>query len=60
MPKDYETNVPSNYSRTCVAAAKDQPQHRPLLRKLDTLAVDQGEELQEEWEAEDNVAIGPT
>ena len=41
-----------------VAAAKDQPQHRPLLSKLDFLAVDPDEELQE-WEAEDDVKGGP-
>ena len=29
-------------SDLCVAAAKDQPQHRPLLPKLDILAVDPG------------------
>ena len=43
----------------CAAAAKDQPQHRPLLPKLDILAVDQDEELQEEREAEDDVKGGP-
>ena len=42
-----------------VAAAKDQPQHRPLLPKLDILAVDPDEELQEEWDAEDDVKGGP-
>ena len=42
-------------SDLCVAAAKDQPQHRPLLPKLDSLAVDPDEELQEEWDAEDDV-----
>ena len=42
-----------------VAAAKDQPQHRPLLPKLEILAVDPDEELQEEWEAEDDVTGGP-
>ena len=46
-------------SDLCVAAAKDQPQHRPLLPKLDILAVDPDEELQEEWEAEDDVKGGP-
>ena len=46
-------------SDLCVAAAKDQPQHRPLLPKLDILAVDLDEELQEEWEAEDDVNGGP-
>ena len=46
-------------SDLCVAAAKDQPQHRPLLPKLDILAVDPNEELQEEWEAEDDVRGGP-
>ena len=42
------------------AAAKDQPQHRPPLPKLDILAVDLDEELQEEWEAEDAVKGGPS
>ena len=42
-------------SDLCVAAAKDQPRHRPLPPKLDILAVDPDEELQEEWEAEDDV-----
>ena len=42
-----------------VVAAKDQPQHRALLPKLDILAVDPDEELQEEWEAEDDVKGGP-
>ena len=46
-------------SDLCVAAAKDQPQHRPLLPKLDILMVDPDEELQEEWEAEDDVTGGP-
>ena len=46
-------------SDLCVTAAKDQPQHRPLLPKLDILAVDPDEELQEEWEAEDDVKGGP-
>ena len=46
-------------SDLCVAAAKDQPQHRPFLPKLDILAVDPNEELQEEWEAEDDVRGGP-
>ena len=41
-------------SDLCVAAAKDQPQHHPLLPKLDILAVDLDEELQE-----DNVQGGP-
>ena len=35
-------------SDLCVAAATDQAQHRPLLPNPD-------EELQEEWEAEDDV-----
>ena len=43
------------HSDLYVAAAKRQPQHRPLLPKLDILAVDPDEELQEEWEAEDDV-----
>ena len=43
-------------SDLCAAAAKDQPQHRPLLPKL--VSVDQDEELQEEWEAEDDVEGG--
>ena len=46
-------------SDICVAAAKDQPQHRPLLPKQDILAVNPDEELQEEWEAEDDVKGGP-
>ena len=46
-------------SNLCAAAAKDQPQRRPLLPKLDILAVDPDEELQEEWEAEDDVKGGP-
>ena len=46
-------------SGLCVAAAMDQPQHRPLLPKLDILPVDPDEELQEEWEAEDDVKGGP-
>ena len=45
-------------SDPCVAAAKNQPQHRPLLPKLDILAVDP-EELQEVREAEDDVKGGP-
>ena len=44
-------------SDLCAAAAKDQPQHRPLLPMLDILAVDPDEE---EWEAEDGVRSGPT
>ena len=47
-------------SDLCAATAKDQPQHRPLLPKLDVLAVDPDEELQEEWEAEDDVKGGPS
>ena len=46
-------------SELFVAAAKDQPQHRPLLPKLDILAVDLDDENQEEWEAEDDVKDGP-
>ena len=45
------------------AAANAQPQHRPLLPKLDILAVDPDEELQEVWEVEDDVlggTVGPT
>ena len=58
-PNDLECNVQQLQSDLCVAAAKDQPQHRPLLPKLDILAVDPNEELQEEWEAEDDVKGGP-
>ena len=47
------------HSDLCVAAAMDQPEHRPLLPKLDILAVDPDKELQEEWEAEDDVKGGP-
>ena len=43
-------------SDLCAAAAKDHP---PLLPKLDVLAVDPDEELQEEWEAEDDFKGGP-
>ena len=57
-PNDYESNVRA-ITVGPVAAAKDQPQHRPLLPKLDILAVDPDEELQEEWEAEDDVKGGP-
>ena len=46
-------------SDLCVAAAKDQPQHRTLLPKLDILAMHPDEELQERWEAEDDVKVGP-
>ena len=46
-------------SALCAAAAKDQPQHHPLLPELDILTVDLDEELQEEWEAEDDVKGGP-
>ena len=46
-------------SDLCDAAATDQPQHRLPLPKLDILAVDADEELQEEWEAEDDVKGGP-
>ena len=46
-------------SDLCVAAAMDQPQVRPLLPKLDILAVDPDEEFLEEWEAEDDVKGGP-
>ena len=42
-------------SDLCVEPAKDQPQSCTLLPKLDILAVDPDEELQEEWEAEDDV-----
>ena len=52
MPKQSQSDL-------CVVAAKDQPKHRPLLPKLDILAVDPDEELQEEWEAEDDVKGGP-
>ena len=57
-PNDYEINVPA-ITVGPVAAAKDQPQQRPLLPKLDILAVDPDEELQEEWEAEDDAKGGP-
>ena len=46
-------------SDLCATAAKDHPKHRRLLPKLDILAVDQDEELQEEREAEDDVKGGP-
>ena len=46
-------------SDLCAAAAKDQPQHRPLLPNLGILAVELDEELQEEWEAENDVKSGP-
>ena len=52
MPQQLQSDL-------CVAAAKDQPQHRPRLPKLDILAVDQDEELLEECEAEDDVKGGP-
>ena len=38
-------------SALCVVAATEQPQHRPLLPKLDVLAVDADEEPQVVWEA---------
>ena len=46
-------------SDLCAAGATDPLQHRPLLPKLDILAVDQDEEPPEEWEAEDDVKGGP-
>ena len=46
-------------SDLCAAAVKDQPQHRPLLPKLHIRVVDADEELEEEWEAEDDVKGGP-
>ena len=46
-------------SDLCVAGAKEQPQRRPPLPKLDILAVEPDEGLQEEWEAEDGVKDGP-
>ena len=52
MPQQLQSDL-------CVAAAKDQPQHRPRLPKLDILAVDLDEELLEECEAEDDVKGGP-
>ena len=52
MPQQLQSDL-------CVAAAKDQPQHRPRLPKLDILAVDPDEELLEECEAEDDVKGGP-
>ena len=57
-PNDHECNVPAITVGSVFAAAKDQPQHRPLLPKLDILAVNPDEELQEEWEAEDDVKGG--
>ena len=42
-----------------VAGTSDPLQHRPLLPKLDILAVDADEEPPEEWEAEDDVKGGP-
>ena len=42
-----------------VAGTSDPLQHRPPLPKLDILAVDADEELQQEWEAEDDVKSGP-
>ena len=41
-------------SDLCVVAATEQPQHRPLLLKLDILAVDADEEPQAEWEVKDD------
>ena len=41
-----------------VAAATEQPLHRPSLPKLDILASDTDEETQVEWELEDNVKGG--
>ena len=38
---------------------EDQPQHCPLLPKLDILAVDLSKEVQEEWETGDDVKGGP-
>ena len=46
-------------SDLCAAGATHPLQHRPLLPKLDILAVDQDEEPPEEWEAEDDVKGGP-
>ena len=46
-------------SELCAATAKHQPQHRPLLPKLDILAMDLDEEPPEEREAEDDVKGGP-
>ena len=75
ISEDSETHLPSVcqtimkamsqqlQSDLCAAAAKDQPQHRPLLPKLDFLAVDPDEELQEEWESGGRCqgrTIGPT
>ena len=42
-------------SDLCVVAATEHPQNRPLLPKLDVLAVGADEEPQVEWEAEDDV-----
>ena len=46
-------------SDLCAATAKHRPQHRPLLPKLDILAVDLDEQPPEEREAEDDVKGGP-
>ena len=45
-------------SDLCVVAVTE-PQHRPLLPKLDILAVDADEEPQVEWEEVDDVKGGP-
>ena len=46
-------------SDLCAPGATDPLQHRPLLPKLDILAVDGDEEPPEEWEAEDDVKGEP-
>ena len=46
-------------SDLCAAGATDPPQHRHPLPKLDILAVDEDEEPLKEWEAEDDVKVGP-
>ena len=46
-------------SDLCAAGTSDPPQHRPLLPKLDTPAVDADEEPPAEWGAADDVKGGP-
>ena len=58
VPDDHEGNVSAIAVRLVCRCATEQPQHRPSLPKLDILAVDADEELQEEWEAEDDVEEG--
>ena len=54
-----ELRVHGADTQLCAAAATHHPQHRPPLPKLDILALDADEELQQEWEAEDDVKGGP-